>query len=44
VPVQNEPAPSAMTVADVPLRLSDFEEAEDDSPRLSDLFDETETS
>ncbi len=44
VPVQNEPAPSAMTVADVPVRLSDFEEAEDDSPRLSDLFDETETS
>lgn len=43
-PVRNEAVPSAITVADAPVRLSDFEESEDDSPRLSDLFDDTETS
>lgn len=43
-PVRTETLPSAMTVADAPVRLSDLEESQDNSPRLFDLFDETETS
>jgi hypothetical protein len=40
----NVQMPSSITVADGPVRLSDLEELEDESPRLSDLFDEADAS
>lgn len=37
-------SPSSTAGVNAPVRLNDFEELEDNSPRLSDLFDETEAS
>ncbi len=36
--------PSMAVGLNTPVRLNNFEESQDDSPRLSDLFDETEAS